>query len=107
MTKQPTDAERRARRAEAREALVRTTARLGYPAELGELLADELRSEVAMRRMIGYLLQAQPTSMEEIADELLAIKANQDRWIEQKISEHANASITAFYNRPRSDNEDA
>ena len=44
--------------------------------------------------------------IEPVKDELLAIKANQDRWIEQKISEHANASITAFYNRPRSDDED-
>lgn len=95
----PTSKERS--RADAREGLVRAAVRIGYPAELGELLADELRSEVAMRRMTGYLLQARPTTMEDIADELLAIRANQSRWIETKISEHANASITAFYNRDR------
>lgn len=87
--------------------LVRTTARLGYPAEFGQLLADELRSEVAMRRMAGYLRQARPTSIEEIADELLALKANQARWVEQKVSERANASITAFYNRPRDEDDEA
>jgi hypothetical protein len=31
----------------------------------------------------------------------LAITYERDRWIEQKMSEHANATITRFYNRPR------
>ena len=31
----------------------------------------------------------------------LAIIQLRGTWVEQKMSEHANASITAFYNRPR------
>ena len=32
---------------------------------------------------------------------MLAILQLRHTWVEQKISEHANASITAFYNRER------
>ena len=46
-----------------------------------------------------------PHSPEEIADEMLAILQMRERYVEQKISEHANASITAFYNREREDEE--
>jgi len=56
-----------------------------------------------MRRMTAYLRGANPQSPEEIADEMLAILEQRRRWVEQKVSEHANASITAFYNRPRED----
>ena len=39
--------------------------------------------------------------MEDIADEMLALMEQRDRWVEQRRSEEANAAITAFYNRPR------
>ena len=73
---------------------------MGYPREFGVVLAGELRSEHAMQR-IGF----QPP--EEIADEMLAICADRDRWVEQKKSEYANAKITEFYNRPREPEEDS
>lgn len=81
--------------------LMNAVIELGYPEEFGEVLAHELRGEKSMRRMASYLRQAQPTSPEDIADEMLAIVSERQRWVEQKISEHANASITAFYNRNR------
>jgi hypothetical protein len=90
-------------REDAREQLVDAILQLGYPAEFGVVLAEELRSEQAMRRMASYLRQAQPQSPEEIADEMLAIVAQRDSWVERKISEHAQASVTAFYNRDRDD----
>ena len=90
-------------REDAREQLVDAILQLGYPAEFGVALAEELRSEQAMRRMASYLRQAQPQSPEEIADEMLAIVAQRDSWVERKISEHAQASVTAFYNRDRDD----
>lgn len=90
-------------REDAREQLVDAILQLGYPAEFGVVLAEELRSEQAMRRMASYLRQAQPQSPEEIADEMLAIVAQRDSWVERKISEHAQASVTAFYNRNRDD----
>lgn len=90
-------------REDARTQLVDAILQLGYPAEFGVVLAEELRSEQAMRRMASYLRQAQPQSPEEIADEMLAIVAQRDSWVERKISEHAQASVTAFYNRDRDD----
>ena len=90
-------------REQAYVALADAVMELGYPEEFAQVLAGELRSERAMRRLASYIRQAQPTSPEQIADEMLSIVSQRDRWVEQKISEHANASITAFYNRPRID----
>ena len=95
------DAGERIRREEARADLVSAIERLGYPGEFGEVIARELGGEKSMRRMTRYLRGAQPRSPEEIADEMLAIIQMRDAWVGQKVSEHANASMTAFYNRDR------
>lgn len=73
----------------------------GYPEEFAQVLAGELRSENAMRRLAAYVRNARPSSPEQIADEMLTIVEERNRWVELKMSEHANASMTAFYNRPR------
>lgn len=83
--------------------LARAVCDLGYPEEFALVLAHELRGEKSIRRMAAYLRQAQPTSPEQIADELLAITQQRDTWIEQKMSERANTAITSFYNRARID----
>ena len=44
-----------------------------------------------MSRMIGYLHHAKPRSAEEIADEMLAIMSDRERWIKKKEAEQANA----------------
>lgn len=89
----------------AYQQLVRAVIELGYPEEFGQVLAHELGGEKSMLRMASYLRQAKPTSPEQIADEMLTILSERRRWVEQKISERANASVTAFYNRPREDDE--
>ena len=93
-------------RERARTRLLRAFVELGFPEEFGVVVADSLRGEKSMDRMAGYLRAARPTSMEQIADEMLAIMADRDSWVEKKISEHANGKITEFYNRPR-DEDDA
>ncbi len=97
-----TEEERRA----ARAGLVSAAVRVGLPIEFAELLVHELRTTPAMQRMTAYLLGVRPTHMEDIADEMLAIMEQRDRWFEQKRSEEANATITAFYNRPDRPDED-
>ena len=77
-------------RAEARKDLIRAIARMGYPQEFGMVIADSLGSEKMMRRMISYLHQAKPRSAEEIADEMLAIKSDVDRWVSKKQAEYYN-----------------
>ena len=71
--------------------LVRIIVRMGYPKEFGIVIADNLRTEKTMSRMIGYLKQANPGSADEIADEMLAIMEDRERWIQKKTAEYYNS----------------
>lgn len=75
----------------ARDELVCAVEDLGFPAELGELIAKHLGSPRAMERMIAYLEYVKPRSEELIIDEMLAIRSEIDAWKEKKASEEANA----------------
>ena len=91
--------------------LIETIVHLGYPEDLGKAIAKNLGSEKTMRRMTAYLCAAEPRSAEEIADEMLAIMSDRERWIKKKEAEQANASYNAmlYYglgNGPRHDSED-
>lgn len=94
-------ADDRQRRQQAHDELVDAIEQLGYPAEFGEVIAHELGGEKSMQRMTAYLRGADPHSPEEIADEMLAILQLRHSWVEQKVSQRANDSMTAFYNRER------
>ena len=84
--------------ANARNRLAAAVAAAGFPPELADLLAGELRSPGAMDRMTAWFGQARPRSMETIADELLAIRAELDAWIEKKESQAAQAGINDWLN---------
>ena len=71
--------------------LIGTIVRMGYPEEFGKLIARNLGSEKTMRRMTAYLHSAKPRSAEEIADEMLAIMSDRERWIRKKKAEEPNA----------------
>ncbi len=75
---------------ERREELIRTIVRMGHPEEFGAMIADSLRTEKWMSRMIGYLRNARPKTAEEIADEMLAILDDRDRWRKKKEAEYYN-----------------
>lgn len=77
-------------REKIREQLIRTVVRMGYPEEFGMVIAENLRTEKTMSRMIGYLKSAKPSSPEEIADEMLAIMEERERWIQKKEAEYYN-----------------
>ncbi|MCR5824247.1 MAG: hypothetical protein K6G60_07450 [Lachnospiraceae bacterium] len=77
----------------AKDDLVNETEKLGFPGELGELMAKQLGSPKAISRMIGYLINVKPRSEELIVDEMLAICSDIERWREKKASEAANAHI--------------
>ena len=78
--------------------LLQAAAACGLPEEVGKLLAKELHAERAIRRMTSYLRNAKPTSMEDIADELIAIKEDRTRWIEKKQAEESNSRYNAWLN---------
>ncbi len=79
--------------------LIAAIVRMGYPEEFGKAIAKNLGSEKTMRRMTAYLKNAKPRSAEEIADEMLAIMSDRERWIEKKESERANARYNEMLNR--------
>jgi len=63
---------------------------LGYPEEFGKQIAKNLGSEKMMTRMCAYLHSANPRTAEEIADEMLALMSDRERWIQKKEAEEAN-----------------
>ena len=67
---------------------------LGFPKELGEMVAKNLGSPQAMERMISYLSYVKPNTAELIVDEMLAICSDINAWKDRKASLEANA----FYN---------
>ncbi len=79
--------------------LLETIVRMGYPEEFGKAIAKNLGSEKTMRRMTAYLHLAKPRSAEEIADEMLAIMSDRERWIAKKEAEAANARYNEMLNK--------
>lgn len=70
--------------------LINILVKYGYPKEFGEVLIRELRTEKQIDRMIGYLSHGKPSSMEEIADELVSIKEEFHSYRQKKIAEYNN-----------------
>ena len=78
--------------------LVETIVWMGYPESFGKSIAENLRTEKTMSRMIGYLRHAKPKSAEEIADEMLAIMDDRERWIQKKSAQFYNSRYNEILN---------
>ncbi len=76
----------------SRENLIAAIVALGFPNELGVLIARHLGHPKAMDRMAAYLQYTQPTDVNIIVDEALAIREEIDRWREKKRSQEAENS---------------
>ena len=81
-----------------KDRLVEEVAALGFPKELGEMVAKNLRSPKAMERMISYLSYVKPNTAELIVDEMLAICSDIDAWRDKKESLEANAKYNEILN---------
>lgn len=94
--------------AQSRNELVQAVTTLGYPAELAELMARELKSPRAIDRMTSYVRQVRPQSEEMLVDEMLAICADINAWREKKESQEAQAKYNArlFYSRSEDGQDD-
>ena len=75
----------------AKDELVGEVCKLGYPQEFGILIAKNLGSPKAIRRMSSYLRQVKPKKPEMIADDMLAIMSEIDAWKRKKEAEALNA----------------
>ena len=77
---------------QSRDALVAVIVSLGFPAELGEMIARHLGSPKAIDRMTAYLQYERPIDDRMIADEMLAISEEIEAWREKKESQASNAA---------------
>ena len=82
----------------SRDHLAAAVAALGYPAELADVLAKQLKSPRAIDRMTSYIRQAHPRTLEMIMDETLAICAEIDAWRERKEARDAQAGYNVWLN---------
>ena len=85
------DESARIRWAISKQNLMDQIASLGFPADLGEAVAQNLGSPKAMDRMTSYLKNVRPTKAELVVDEMLAICSEIEAWRERKASQEANA----------------
>ena len=76
---------------QSRDALVAVIVSLGFPAELGEMIARHLGSPKAIGRMTAYLQYERPKDDRMIVDEMLAISEEIEAWRERKKGRESNA----------------
>ena len=77
---------------QSRDALVSIIVSLGFPAELGEMIARHLGSPKAIDRMTAYLQYERPEDDRIIVDEMLAISDEIEAWREKKESRESTAA---------------
>ncbi len=80
-------------------ALISAVTDLGYPAELGALMARNLGTVSTVERMLQYVLRVQPPTAEEMVDEMLAICEERDKWGQKKKNEYYNRKVNEWINR--------
>ena len=92
--------------ASARDRLVAAVTALGFSAELGELMARQLKSPKAIDRMVSYIHLAHPRTEELLVDEMLAICAEIEAWRQKKESREAQARYSAWLRSRERDEEE-
>ena len=92
--------------ARARDGLAQALAGAGYPAELADVMARQLKSPKAIGRMADYVRRGHARNMEMLADELLALSADAEAWREQRESRKAQAKYNAYLSARPLEEED-
>jgi len=67
-----------------------------YPEEFSRLICLEMNTDFTAEKMMNYIA-GEKKRLEDVADEMLAIKDLRDRLVNKHISEHANNSINDLY----------
>lgn len=70
----------------------------GYPEDFSKLICQELNTDFTADRMIHYIASGEQHTLEDVADEMLSIKAFRDSIVEKHIAEHAQSKINELYN---------
>ena len=79
---------------------------LGYPESFALLIAREMATEYTANRIIAYFGRAGKPPLEEVADEMLAIQADRDKFVDKHINQHAQEVINRMYAERRSAEDD-
>ena len=58
---------------------------LGFPPDFAELIGEQMNTDFTARMMLGYLRDAEPRRMEDVADEMLGILEFRDRCMQKQI----------------------
>ena len=87
---------------EKSELLYELMLRKGYPEAFSRLICAEMNTDFTAEKMMRYVSGSRKR-LEDIADEMVAIKDFRDRMVNKHISVHAQASINDLY---RNINED-
>ncbi len=91
---------------ETREKLIAIAQKRGLPEEFAGQIADLLHTEKTMNMMISYLVQAKRVSMEDCADEAVAILEVRNQWVEKKKAEYYNSRYNELLAKGINDEED-
>lgn len=91
--------------AQARDRLGAALCVAGYPTELSEIMAKQLKSPKAIDRMTAYVRHGYARNMEMLVDEMLAICADTENWREKKESQEAQAKYNAYLYERRMNND--
>ena len=78
------------------EMLFELMLRRGYPEDFSRLICAEMNTDFTAEKMISYI-SGERHRLEDVADEMIAIKDLRDRLVDKHISEHAQASINKLY----------
>lgn len=56
-------------------------AEMGFPEEFAYLVGTQMNTDFTARMMLGYLRDAKPKTLEEVADEMLGILELRDKYM--------------------------
>ena len=79
---------------------------LGYPESFALLIAREMSTEYTAGRIIAYFGRAGKPPLEEVADEMFAIQADRDKFVDKHINQHAQEVINRMYAERRSGDDE-
>ena len=82
---------------EKSETLYKLMVHKGYPEEFSRLISAEMDTDFMAERMIHYIGNHDMHPLEEVADEMLSIKAFRDKLIEEHQAEYAQQKINEMY----------
>ena len=77
----------------------------GYPAAFARIISAEMNTEFTGNRMYGYIARNELLRLEDVADEMFAIKSDRDRIRSKHIAEQAQDAINEMYRNQGEDEE--